>query len=119
MLLLAVASIAIANQSASAQMMSNGAMKDKNPMVGGAATLRSMDIVVNAVSPANQTKLVAAVKGAGLVESLKSEAPFTVFAASSAGFDKLPAGTVDTLVKPEINNPLTRVLTNHLVAGRL
>ena len=119
MLLLAVASIAIANQSASAQMMSNGAMKDNNPMVGGAAMLRTMDIVDNAVNSADHTTLVAAVKAAGLVETLKSKGPFTVFAPTNAAFDKLPAGTVDTLVKPENKNTLTKVLTYHVVAGRL
>ncbi len=118
MLLLAVASIAIANQSASAQMMSNGAMKDNNPMVGGAPMLRTMDIVDNAVNSADHTTLVAAVKAAGLVETLKSKGPFTVFAPTNAAFDKLPAGTVETLVKPENKDTLTKVLTYHVLAGR-
>src|SRR5687767_9683025 len=118
MLLLAVASIAIANQSASAQMMSNGAMKDNNPMVGGAAMLRTMDIVDNAVNSADHTTLVAAVKAAGLVETLKSKGPFTVFAPTNAAFDKLPAGTVDTLVKPENKATLTKILTYHVLAGK-
>jgi uncharacterized surface protein with fasciclin (FAS1) repeats len=109
MLLLAVASIAIANQSASAQMMSNGAMKDNNPMVGGAPMLRTLDIVDNAVNSADHTTLVAAVKAAGLVDTLKSKGPFTVFAPTNAAFDKLPAGTVDTLVKPENKDTLTKV----------
>jgi uncharacterized surface protein with fasciclin (FAS1) repeats len=92
MLLLAVA--ALSSQTIYAQM------KDSNPMVGGAAMLRSMDIVDNAVNSADHTTLVAAVKAAGLVETLKSKGPFTVFAPTNAAFEKLPAGTVETLVKP-------------------
>ncbi len=117
MLLLAVASIAIANQSANAQMMSNGS-KDSNPMVGGAPMLRSMDIVDNAVNSADHTTLVAAVKAAGLVETLKSKGPFTVFAPTNAAFNKLPAGTVNTLVMPENKAMLTKILTYHVLAGK-
>jgi uncharacterized surface protein with fasciclin (FAS1) repeats len=116
MLLLAVASIAIVNQSASAQMMDK--MDSGNPMVGGAAMFKTMDIVDNAVNSADHTTLVAAVKAAGLVETLKSKGPFTVFAPTNAAFDKLPAGTVDTLVKPENKAMLTRILTYHVLAGR-
>jgi len=116
MLLLAVASIAIANQSANAQMMKNNSM---NPMVGGAPMLKSKDIVDNAVNSADHTTLVAAVKAAGLVETLKSKGPFTVFAPTNAAFDKLPAGTVGTLVKPENKDMLTKILTYHVVAGKL
>jgi uncharacterized surface protein with fasciclin (FAS1) repeats len=116
MLLLAVASIAIVNQSASAQMMDK--MDSGNPMVGGAAMFKTMDIVDNAVNSADHTTLVAAVKAAGLVETLKSRGPFTVFAPTNAAFDKLPAGTVDTLVKPENKAMLTRILTYHVLAGR-
>lgn len=111
-LLLAVASIAVANQSAYAQM------QNMNPMVGGAPMLRTMDIVDNAVNSADHTTLVAAVKAAGLVETLKSKGPFTVFAPTNAAFEKLPAGTVDTLVKPENKKTLTRVLTYHVIAGK-
>ena len=110
MLLFAVA--AFATQNANAQM------KDSNPMVGGAAMLRSMDIVDNAVNSADHTTLVAAVKAAGLVETLKSKGPFTVFAPTNAAFDKLPAGTVETLVKPENKATLTKILTYHVLAGR-
>ena len=117
MLLFAVASIAIANGSASAQMQMNK-MDSMNPMVGGAAMLRSRDIVDNAVNSADHTTLVAAVKAAGLVETLKSKGPFTVFAPTNAAFDKLPAGTVDTLVKPENKEMLTKILTYHVLAGR-
>lgn len=112
MLLLAVASITIASQSAFAQM------KDKNPMVGGAAMMRTLDIVDNAVNSADHTTLVAAVKAAGLVETLKSQGPFTVFAPTNAAFDKLPAGTVETLVKPENKTTLTKILTYHVIGGK-
>lgn len=117
MLLLAVASIGIASQSANAQMMSNDA-KEMNPMVGGAPMLRTMDIVDNAVNSADHTTLVAAVKAAGLVETLKGKGPFTVFAPTNAAFDKLPAGTVGTLVKPENKEMLTKILTYHVLAGK-
>jgi uncharacterized surface protein with fasciclin (FAS1) repeats len=110
MLLLVVA--AFANQSA------YGQMKDSNPMVGGAAMLRTMDIVDNAVNSADHTTLVAAVKAAGLVDTLKSKGPFTVFAPTNAAFDKLPAGTVETLVKPENKATLTKILTYHVLAGK-
>ncbi len=113
MLLLAVAAIAIANQSASAQM------KSMNPMVGGAPMMASKDIIDNAVNSADHTTLVAAVKAAGLVQTLKSKGPFTVFAPTNAAFEKLPAGTVDTLLKPENKDMLTKVLTYHVLAGRL
>ena len=116
MLLLATASIAIASQSASAQMMKNN--DSMNPMVGGAPMLRTMDIIDNAVNSADHTTLVAAVKAAGLVETLKSKGPFTVFAPTNAAFDKLPAGTVGTLVKPENKATLTKILTYHVLAGK-
>jgi uncharacterized surface protein with fasciclin (FAS1) repeats len=116
MLLFAVASIAIANASASAQMQMNS-MDPGNPMVGGAPMLRSRDIIDNAVNSADHTTLVAAVKAAGLVETLKSKGPFTVFAPTNAAFDKLPAGIVDILVKPENKVMLTKILTYHVLAG--
>lgn len=117
MLLLAAVSIVIVNQSASAQMMNNK-MDNMNPMVGGASMLRTRDIVDNAVNSADHTTLVAAVKAAGLVETLKSKGPFTVFAPTNEAFDKLPAGTVDMLVKPENKEMLTKILTYHVLAGR-
>jgi uncharacterized surface protein with fasciclin (FAS1) repeats len=89
-----------------------------NPMVGGAPMYRTKDIVDNAVNSADHTTLVAAVKAAGLVETLKGKGPFTVFAPTNAAFDKLPAGTVDTLLKPENKEMLTKVLTYHVVAGK-
>jgi uncharacterized surface protein with fasciclin (FAS1) repeats len=116
MLLLAVASIAIANQSAAAQMMDS--KHSENPMVGGAAMLKTMDIVDNAMNSADHTTLVAAVKAAGLVGTLKSKGPFTVFAPTNAAFDKLPAGTVDMLVKPANKDMLTKILTYHVLAGK-
>ena len=117
MLLFAVASITIASDGANAQMMNN--MDSANPMVGGAPMLRSRDIVDNADNSADHTTLVAAVKAAGLVDTLKSKGPFTVFAPTNQAFDKLPAGTVDTLVKPENKDTLTKILTYHVLAGRL
>lgn len=110
MLLLAIASVTVVTSTVSAQ--------NNNPMVGGAAMYRNKDIVDNAVNSADHTTLVAAVKAAGLVPTLKSKGPFTVFAPTNAAFEKLPAGTVDTLVMPENKDTLTKVLTYHVVAGR-
>ncbi|HEY2973004.1 MAG TPA: fasciclin domain-containing protein [Pyrinomonadaceae bacterium] len=115
MLLFAVTSIA--SESASAQMQMNK-MDSMNPMVGGAAMLRSRDIIDNAVNSADHTTLVAAVKAAGLVETLKSKGPFTVFAPTNEAFAKLPAGTVETLVKPENKAMLTKILTYHVLPGK-
>jgi uncharacterized surface protein with fasciclin (FAS1) repeats len=89
-----------------------------NPMVGGAPMYRSKNIVENAVNSADHTTLVAAVKAAGLVDTLSGKGPFTVFAPTNAAFDKLPAGTVQTLLMPENKGMLTKVLTYHVVAGR-
>jgi uncharacterized surface protein with fasciclin (FAS1) repeats len=94
------------------------AFAQKNPMVGGAAMYNTKDIVDNAVNSKDHTTLVAAVKAAGLVETLKSAGPFTVFAPTNAAFDKLPAGTVATLVKPENKATLTKILTYHVLAGK-
>ena len=90
-----------------------------NPMVGGAAMYSTKTIVDNAVNSKDHTTLVAAVKAAGLVETLSSPGPFTVFAPTNAAFAKLPAGTVATLVKPENKGTLTTILTYHVVAGRI
>ncbi|MFC5512435.1 fasciclin domain-containing protein [Massilia jejuensis] len=87
-------------------------------MVGGQSMLASKDIVDNAVNSADHTTLVAAVKAAGLVDTLKGKGPFTVFAPTNAAFNKLPAGTVDTLVKPENKSTLTNILTYHVVPGK-
>ncbi|MCE3272703.1 MAG: hypothetical protein K0S57_3100 [Ramlibacter sp.] len=88
-------------------------------MVGGAAMYPSKDIVDNAVNSKDHTTLVAAVKAAGLVDTLKSPGPFTVFAPTNNAFSMLPAGTVDTLLKPENKGTLTQVLTYHVVPGRV
>ncbi len=90
----------------------------ENPMVGGAAMYNTKDIVDNAANSKDHTTLVAAVKAADLVETLKSDGPFTVFAPTNAAFDKLPAGTVETLVKPENKATLTKILTYHVLAGK-
>ena len=91
----------------------------KNPMVGGAAMYPNRTIVANAVNSKDHTTLVAAVKAAGLVETLSSKGPFTVFAPTNAAFARLPAGTVETLVKPENKATLTNILTYHVVPGRI
>ena len=88
-------------------------------MVGGAAMLPTKDIIDNAVNSKDHTTLVAAVKAAGLVETLKGPGPFTVFAPTNAAFAALPAGTVDTLLKPENKAMLSGILTNHVVAGKV
>ncbi|MET1057181.1 MAG: fasciclin domain-containing protein [Pedobacter sp.] len=102
-----------------AMAFSTNVYAQKNPMVGGAAMYPTKDIVDNAVNSKDHTTLVAAVKAAGLVETLKSKGPFTVFAPTNAAFDKLPAGTVETLVKPENKAMLTKILTYHVVAGKM
>jgi len=107
--------------SISAQEMKDGKMmkSDGNPMVGGAAMYKTKNIVENALNSKDHTTLVAAVKAAGLVETLQGKGPFTVFAPTNSAFDMLPAGTVDTLVKPENKAMLTKILTYHVVAGNM
>lgn len=103
-------------------MLLSGAMfaqKEKTVTVGGAPMYPSKNIVENAVNSKDHTTLVAAVKAAGLVETLQSAGPFTVFAPTNAAFDKLPAGTVETLLKPENLKTLQTVLTYHVVGGKL
>ncbi len=99
--------------------LSTFAQKEKTVMVGGAAMYPSKNIVENAVNSKDHTTLVAAVTAAGLVETLQSAGPFTVFAPTNGAFGKLPAGTVETLVKPENKATLTAILTYHVVAGKL
>jgi uncharacterized surface protein with fasciclin (FAS1) repeats len=89
-----------------------------DPMVGGAAMYPSKTIVENAVNSKDHTTLVAAVKAAGLVDTLSGPGPFTVFAPTNEAFDKLPPGTVSTLVQPENKATLTKILTYHVVPGR-
>ena len=113
----ALVSFAVVGSTTSAQMMNDG-MKGNNPMVGGAAMYRSKNIVENALNSPIHTTLVAAVKAAGLVDTLAGKGPFTVFAPTNDAFDKLPAGTVNTLVMPENKAMLTKILTYHVVAGK-
>ncbi len=93
--------------------------KEDTVMVGGAPMFPSKNIIQNAVNSKDHTTLVAAVKAAGLVDTLSGKGPFTVFAPTNDAFAKLPAGTVDTLLKPENKGQLTQVLTYHVVAGRM
>ncbi|MGN6567800.1 MAG: fasciclin domain-containing protein [Flavipsychrobacter sp.] len=92
--------------------------QEKTVMVGGAAMYPSKDIVQNAVNSKDHTTLVAAVKAAGLVETLEGSGPFTVFAPTNEAFNRLPAGTVDNLVKPENKETLTKILTYHVISGK-
>ncbi len=111
-ILFVVAGMTVASSTAFAQMMK------ENPMVGGAAMYPGKTIVTNAMNSADHTTLVAAVKAAGLVDTLNSKGPFTVFAPTNAAFEQLPAGTVDSLLKPENKAMLTKVLTYHVVSGK-
>ena len=112
--LFAVAAVGLAVTPAAAKMSSS-----KTVMVGGAPMYATKNIIENAVKSKDHTTLVAAVKAAGLVETLSGPGPFTVFAPTNAAFAKLPAGTVDTLVKPENKGTLTTILTYHVVAGKM
>lgn len=114
---LAVLLLAGISLSSTAQDMKNAS--EKTVEVGGAPMYPSKNIIDNAVNSKDHTTLVAAVKAAGLVETLQGKGPFTVFAPTNAAFDKLPAGTVDNLVKPENKETLTKVLTYHVVSGKL
>tara|TARA_R110000850_G_scaffold125469_1_gene243867 strand:+ start:436 stop:990 length:555 start_codon:yes stop_codon:yes gene_type:complete len=104
---------------AALMMVAGGGAALANPMVGGAAMYETKNIVENAVNSKDHTTLVAAVQAAGLVDTLASPGPFTVFAPTNAAFGKLSAGTVDTLLKPENKGTLTAVLTYHVVPGTL
>src|SRR5271154_5482098 len=118
-ILIALCALVLAGISAVAAQQSSMAPAQMDPMVGGAAMYPTKDIVDNAVNSADHTTLVAAVKAAGLVDTLKGPGPFTVFAPTNEAFAKLPMGTVDTLLKPENKDMLTKVLTYHVVSGRL
>ncbi len=102
-----------------AQSSMSGSSTMSDPMVGGAAMYPSKNIVENAVNSKDHTTLVAAVKAAGLVQTLSGPGPFTVFAPTNEAFDKLPSGTVATLLKPENKATLVKILTYHVIAGRL
>lgn len=131
-ILIIIGAMAMMNNADDDMMMENenGAAMMQNPttpptpaaeegvMVGGAMMVKSKDIVDNAAGASNVTTLVAAVKAAGLVETLKGTGPFTVFAPTNAAFAKLPAGTVENLLKPENKATLVKILTYHVVAGR-
>ena len=120
-----VAALAIVGVLASAQLAmaqtgsSDGNMSSDTKMVGGAAMYPSKTIVDNAVNSKDHTTLVAAVKAAGLVSTLQGPGPFTVFAPTNEAFDKLPPGTVSTLVQPKNKATLVKILTYHVVAGHL
>jgi uncharacterized surface protein with fasciclin (FAS1) repeats len=123
-----IVNVALAGFAAAALAVNLGAIspafaqmkdKEKTVTVGGAPMYPSKNIVQNAVNSKDHTTLVAAVKAAGLVDTLQSAGPFTVFAPTNDAFAKLPAGTVDTLLKPENKKTLTNVLTYHVVSGRL
>jgi uncharacterized surface protein with fasciclin (FAS1) repeats len=103
----------------SASLVGPSSARDGTVMVGGAAMYPSKNIVQNAVHSKDHTTLVAAVKAAGLVDTLSGPGPFTVFAPTNAAFGKLPKGTVATLVKPENKTTLTKILTYHVVPGKL
>lgn len=116
---LALSAAIVAPVSAQDKMMKTEMSGEKTVMVGGAAMFPSKNIIQNAVNSKDHTTLVAAVKAAGLVETLEGKGPFTVFAPTNTAFGKLPAGTVDTLVKPESKATLTKILTYHVVPGKL
>jgi uncharacterized surface protein with fasciclin (FAS1) repeats len=116
---LALTAAVVAPVSAQDKMMKSEMSGEKTVMVGGAAMFPSKNIIQNAVNSKDHTTLVAAVKAAGLVETLEGKGPFTVFAPTNAAFGKLPAGTVETLVKPENKATLTKILTYHVVPGKL
>jgi len=115
--LVALFSVATVCLCSAAVAQMSGTMKD--PDVGGAAMYPSKNIVENAINSKDHTTLVAAVKAAGLVDTLEGKGPFTVFAPTNEAFDKLPAGTVDTLLKPENKETLVKILENHVVAGKV
>jgi uncharacterized surface protein with fasciclin (FAS1) repeats len=116
---LALAAALIAPVSAQDKMMKSEMSGTKTVMVGGAAMFPSKNIIQNAANSKDHTTLVAAVKAAGLVNTLEGKGPFTVFAPTNAAFGKLPAGTVDNLVKPENKATLSKILTYHVVPGKL
>jgi uncharacterized surface protein with fasciclin (FAS1) repeats len=116
---LALATAPVAPVSAQDKMMKSEMSGTKTVMVGGAAMFPSKNIIQNAINSKDHTTLVAAVKAAGLVATLEGKGPFTVFAPTNAAFGKLPAGTVDNLVKPENKATLSKILTYHVVSGKL
>ena len=116
---ISLASLALVALLGTAGMQSAAAQKAKTVMVGGALMYPTKNIIENAVNSKDHTTLVAAVKAAGLVETLQGPGPFTVFAPTNEAFAALPAGTVDNLLKPENKETLTKILTYHVVAGKM
>jgi len=116
---LIAAAAALALTATAAAPISAETMSEKTVNVGGAPMYPSKNIIQNAVNSKDHTTLVAAVKAAGLVETLEGPGPFTVFAPTNEAFAKLPAGTVDNLLKPENKDTLTKILTYHVVPGRM
>src|SRR5271170_6082634 len=114
-----IAAAAVLALTAGSAVTYTAAMAENTVTVGGAPMYPSKNIVENALNSKDHTTLVAAVKAAGLVETLESAGPFTVFAPTNEAFDKLPKGTVETLVKPENKQMLTGIITYHVVAGKL
>ena len=113
----AAGALALAMASIGAAGVANASSYDKNPMVGGAAMYPTKNIIQNAVNSKDHTTLVAAVKAAGLVQTLEGPGPFTVFAPTDEAFAKLPKGTVQTLLKPENKAMLQKILTCHVASG--
>lgn len=118
-LFVACTALSLAFCTVAAPAFAGGASKERTVTVGGAPMYPSKNIIQNAVNSKDHTTLVAAVKAAGLVDTLSGAGPFTVFAPTDAAFAALPAGTVETLVKPENKPTLTKILTYHVVAGRM
>ena len=114
-----LSAVAVSALALTAVIVAPVSAQEKTVMVGGAAMFPSKNIVQNAINSKDHTTLVAAVKAAGLVDTLEGKGPFTGFAPTNAAFGKLPAGTVDTLVKPENKATLTKILTYHVVPGKL
>lgn len=112
-------SLALTTMAVAPPVMAGSMGMEKTVMVGGAAMYPSKNIIQNAINSKDHTTLVAAVKAAGLVDTLSGKGPFTVFAPTNEAFSALPAGTVDNLVKPENKATLTKILTYHVVAGRM
>lgn len=109
----------VLNIAGASVLLASGAIAAMNPMVGGKEMFPTKNIIENAVNSADHTTLVAAVKAAGLVDTLSGPGPFTVFAPVNSAFDKLPAGTVNNLLKAENKDTLVKILTYHVVPGRL
>ncbi|QBA63721.1 fasciclin domain-containing protein [Muriicola soli] len=113
-----LAAVAVLVLTATSMTAQDSMMSQETKMVGGAEMYPSKDIISNAVNSKDHTTLVAAVKAAGLVETLQGDGPFTVFAPTNKAFEKLPEGTVATLLKPENKSTLQSVLTYHVLAGK-